>query len=77
MIKPQVLSQKSIFGYALLAPSIAFAELPLYIYIPKYYHVVFGLNLGLIGIILLVIRSLDALKDPFLGLAVDKLLQKK
>ncbi|MBM3632830.1 MAG: MFS transporter [Alphaproteobacteria bacterium] len=71
------LSRKSIFGYALLAPSIAFAQLPLYLYIPKYYHVVFGLNLGTIGIILLIIRSIDALKDPFLGLGVDKLLQLK
>jgi len=71
------LSRISILGYALLAPSIAFAQLPLYLYIPKYYHVVFGLKLGTIGIILLMIRSIDALKDPFLGLGVDKLLQAK
>lgn len=77
MEEPQSLSRKSIVGYAMLAPSIAFAELPLYLYLPKYYHIVFGLNLGTIGIILWVIRSLDALKDPFLGLGVDKLRQKK
>lgn len=71
------LSRMSILGYALLAPSIAFAQLPLYLYIPKYYHVVFGLNLGTIGIILLIVRSIDALKDPFLGIGVDKLLQAK
>lgn len=77
MTRQKPLSRLSILGYAFLAPSIAFAQLPLYLYIPKYYHVVFGLNLGTIGIILLTIRSIDALKDPFLGLGVDKLLQAK
>lgn len=77
MVPQQSLSRKSILGYALLAPSIAFAELPLYLYLPKYYHLVFGLNLWAIGAILLVIRSLDAIKDPFLGLAVDALRHRK
>ncbi|MGL6187574.1 MAG: MFS transporter [Holosporales bacterium] len=77
MAPEQSLSRKSILGYALLAPSIAFAELPLYLYLPKYYHLVFGLNLWTIGAILLVIRGLDALKDPFLGLGVDALRKKK
>ncbi len=75
-IKSQ-LSRKKILGYAMLAPSLAFVEVPLYLHIPKYYHAAFGLNLGIIGFILLIVRSLDAIKDPLLGIGLDKLVRAK
>lgn len=77
MNRDKPLPRIRVLGYAILAPSIAFAQLPLHLYIPKYYHVVFGLNVGTIAIILMIIRSIDAVKDPFLGLVVDKLIQAK
>lgn len=77
MVSQKPLSRKALLGYAFLAPSLAFAELPLYLHIPKYYHMAFGLNLSIIGIILLGVRSIDALKDPFLGIGVDRLLEAK
>lgn len=53
--------------YSFLAFPLAFAELPLFINVPKFYHEYMGLTLAHIGLILFAVRTFDALKDPFLG----------
>jgi len=65
--------KKSLWFYALFALPLAFAELPLFINVPKFYHDQMTLSLVHIGTILCVVRILDALKDPFVGLVCDML----
>ena len=55
---------------------LAFVALPLYVIWPHYFATQFGVSIGLIGALLLLARSLDALLDPLLGLGVDRLLQR-
>lgn len=59
-------------AYAALAMPLAMAALPVYVHAPKFYAGL-GLSLTLMGGLLLAIRALDALSDPLLGLAADRL----
>jgi GPH family glycoside/pentoside/hexuronide:cation symporter len=61
-----------IFQYGALALPLAFAGLPLYVHAPDFYARHMGLNLGLIGAILLFIRLLDAVQDPLIGYLSDR-----
>ncbi len=65
--------KKSLWFYGLFALPLAFAELPLFINVPKFYNDQMALSLVHIGWILCVVRILDALKDPFVGLVCDVL----
>jgi Na+/melibiose symporter-like transporter len=65
-------SRRSLFQYSILALPLAFAGLPLYIHAPDFYVRDLGLNIGLIGIILLAIRLFDAVQDPLIGYISDK-----
>jgi Na+/melibiose symporter-like transporter len=65
-------SRRSLFQYSILALPLAFAGLPLYIHAPDFYMRDLGLNIGLIGIILLAIRMFDAVQDPVIGYISDK-----
>ncbi|MEM6811128.1 MAG: MFS transporter [Pseudomonadota bacterium] len=65
-------SKVSLFQYSFLALPLAFAGLPLYVHAPDFYTRDLGLNIGLIGIILLVIRLFDAFQDPLIGYVSDK-----
>jgi Na+/melibiose symporter-like transporter len=58
--------------YSLLALPLAFAGLPLYIHAPDFYTRDLGMNIGVIGIVLLGIRIFDAIQDPFIGYVSDK-----
>ncbi|MEB3701383.1 MFS transporter [Candidatus Bealeia paramacronuclearis] len=64
------MTRSQLFFYSLLALPLAFVELPLFVNLPKFYAEE-GMNLAIIGYVLLVVRSLDALKDPILGYAAD------
>ncbi len=61
-----------LFQYSFLALPLAFAGLPLYIHAPDFYTRDLGMNIGLIGSILLFIRIFDAVQDPFIGYISDK-----
>ncbi|MES2940585.1 MAG: MFS transporter [Pseudomonadota bacterium] len=63
--------------YGLLGLPLAFAALPLYVQLPAYYAGSFGVPLAALGALLLGARLLDALIDPWLGTAVDRLLARK
>lgn len=58
-------------GYGALGIPLAMAELPVYVHLPKYYSDAWGLNLAVLGLVLLLVRVLDAVQDPLLGLWSD------
>jgi Na+/melibiose symporter-like transporter len=62
----------SLTGYAFPALPLAFAALPLYVHLPPFYAQHTGLGLGLLGLLLLAARFLDALLDPLWGWWVDR-----
>ena len=70
-------TRKLLFCYAVIALPLAFAGLPLYIHIPDFYIRQFGLNIGILGIVLLFVRLFDAIQDPFIGYICDKYIEKR
>ena len=60
--------------YGFMGFALAFVALPLYVLLPNYYAVHFGLPLATLGGLLLGARFLDALVDPLLGRGVNSLL---
>ena len=67
----------ALFHYSFLALPLSFAGLPLYVHAPDFYTRDLGLNIGLIGIILLVIRLFDAFQDPLIGYISDRHASKR
>ena len=61
-----------VFGYGLLGLPLAFAALPIYVHVPRYYADAAGMELALLGVILLGARLLDAGIDPWLGWLADR-----
>lgn len=61
-----------ILAYGLLGLPLAFAALPIYVHVPRYYAEVSGMPLALLGAILLGTRLLDAGIDPWLGWLADR-----
>ncbi len=61
------------FAYALPAFSLAVVGIPVYVYIPKFYTDVVGINLPMLGILLFSVRIFDALTDPVMGFISDKI----
>ena len=58
-------------AYAMPAFALAVVGIPLYVYIPKFYSDVVGVNITLVGIILLAARLFDAVTDPLIGFLSD------
>ena len=61
-----------ILAYGTLGLPLAFAALPIYVHVPRFYAEVTGMPLALLGIILLGARLLDAGIDPWLGWLADR-----
>lgn len=60
-------------AYSAPAFSLAVVGIPVYVYIPKFYTDVVGVNMAALGIILLGVRLFDAVTDPVVGLMSDRL----
>ena len=60
-------------GYGILALPLAIAALPVYVHLPNLYGGVLGLNLAVLGAVLLCARLADAMVDPLLGALNDRL----
>ncbi|NCC21889.1 MAG: MFS transporter [Alphaproteobacteria bacterium] len=60
-----------IIQYSVIALPLAFAGLPLYIHTPDFYAREIGLNLGVLGAILIFVRLVDAVQDPLIGYFSD------
>ena len=61
-----------ILSYGLLGLPLAFAALPIYVHVPRFYAETAGMELALLGAILLGTRLLDAGIDPWLGWLADR-----
>ena len=57
---------------AYAAFALAVVGIPVYVYIPKFYTDVVGINIGILGILLFSVRLFDAFTDPVLGLMSDR-----
>ena len=60
--------------YGALGLPLAFVALPLYIVLPDHYAREFGIPLATLGAVLLGARAFDAVADPLIGRAADRLL---
>lgn len=67
------MTASKILAYGTLGLPLAFAALPIYVHIPHFYAKSTGLDLALLGAILLGARLLDAFIDPWLGWLADRL----
>ena len=65
------------WAYGALGLPLAFAALPIYVHIPRYYAETTGMELALLGFILLGTRLLDAFVDPWLGWLADRLPRRR
>ena len=66
------IKKADIFNYAFIALPVAFASIPIYIFLPDYYHTNYGINLALLSIVLFVLRAIDAILDPLIGWYCDR-----
>jgi len=69
---PASLPASRALAYGLLGLPLAFAALPIYVHVPRFYAEVAGMELALLGAILLGARLLDAGIDPWLGWLADR-----
>jgi glycoside/pentoside/hexuronide:cation symporter, GPH family len=69
------LPRSQLAAYSLFSIPLAMAALPVYVHVPKLYAGELGMPLGLIGVILLGARLLDALQDPLFGYLSDRCLR--
>ena len=60
------------FAYALPALFLAVVGIPVYVYLPKFYTDVVGVDIAVLGIILFSVRLFDAVTDPVLGYLSDR-----
>lgn len=67
------MNRRNSLAYGVLGLPLAFAALPIYVHIPRYYAEIAGLELTLLGAILLGARLLDAAIDPWFGWLADRI----
>lgn len=66
------LPARRLAAFSAVAVPIAGAGLPIAVYLPSFYATEFGLSLPLIGLVLLLGRSWDAVTDPLIGVLSDR-----
>lgn len=66
-----------ILAYGALGLPLAFAALPIYVHVPRFYAEVTGMPLAWLGLILLGARLLDAGIDPWLGWLADRVPRRR
>lgn len=66
-----------LLAYGALGLPLAMAALPIYVHVPKFYGGALGLDLALVGAILMAVRLLDAVLDPVLGVLSDRHAARK
>ncbi len=59
-------------AYSAPAYALAVIGIPVYVYIPKFYTDVVGINVVMLGYILFSVRMFDAVTDPILGYVSDR-----
>lgn len=71
----QALTKSQIIRYACIAFPIAFAGLPIYIFLPEYYSSEYQISLTVLAVTLFLLRLLDGLIDPLIGYFSDFFLK--
>lgn len=71
------LSRPALAAYGLLGLPLAMAALPLYVHLPKFYGDDLGMDLALVGVLLLATRLFDAISDPLLGAWSDRVRDRR
>ena len=66
------LSWLTILGFGQLAVPLAFAGLPIAVFVSKFYAEDLKINIETVGLILLVARLADFIVDPIIGYASDR-----
>lgn len=66
------LSFQTKIAYAAPAFALAMVGIPVYVYIPKFYTDVVGIDIALLGLLMFSVRIFDALTDPVLGYLSDR-----
>ena len=61
------------FSYAFPAMALAVIGIPVYVYLPKFYSDTMGISISTVGMLLMAVRIFDALTDPVIGYASDKI----
>lgn len=69
---PTPLPRRAVVAYGALGLPLAFAALPLYVHVPRLYTESIGLPLAAVGGVLLAARAVDAVSDPLIGWANDR-----
>jgi GPH family glycoside/pentoside/hexuronide:cation symporter len=59
-------------AYAAPAYALAVVGIPVYVYIPKFYTDVVGINIAILGYLLFSVRIFDAVTDPVIGFLSDR-----
>ncbi|BBO72039.1 MFS transporter [Desulfosarcina alkanivorans] len=59
-------------AYSLPAFALAVIGIPVYVYIPKFYTDVVGVDVGAVGVLLFSVRLFDAITDPLVGTLSDR-----
>ena len=72
MTSARRISNFEIAAYGLLNLPLAIGGLPLSIYLPPFYTQEVGLDLSMVGLILMLARSTDVVTDPFIGMLSDR-----
>ena len=67
----------SLFHYGFIALPVAVAGFPIYLLAPDFYATQFGLSLTSLATVLLILRFIDGIQDPFIGAFSDKFHQAR
>ncbi len=66
------LNKRELFAFSFLVMPMAVIGLPLAIYIPPFYSGTLGLDLGAVGLVMMLARMTDVVTDPFIGRWSDR-----
>ena len=70
------LTRRELWSYGALGLPLAMAALPIYVHVPKFYADTLGVDLAVVGFVLLGLRLLDCLVDPLLGAWSDRVASR-
>lgn len=68
----QTVTFRKKIAYSAPAYALAIIGIPVYVYMPKFYTDVVGVNVILLGYILFSVRIFDAFTDPIIGYVSDR-----
>ncbi len=70
--QPDSMSFAKKLSYAAPAFALAVVGIPIYVYLPKFYSDVVGVNITVVGVVLLGVRIFDGVTDPLFGWLSDR-----